>query len=81
MITPKNRKDFENHINMLFEGLQQGTHNIPNHKRIINSLVDVKYSPNRRIDFLTINESVRLMANSRATFSSQQFKKRFNAEQ
>ncbi len=81
MITPKNRKDFERHINMLFEGLEQRTHNIPNHKPIINSLVDVKYSANRRIDFLTIDERVRLMANSRATFSSPQFKKRFDAEQ
>lgn len=81
MITPKNRKEFERHINMFFDGLEQRRHNIPNDKRMINSLLDAKMSPNRRTDFLTINETVRLMANSRATFSSPQFKKRFNAEQ
>lgn len=79
MITPSNRKEFERHISMLFEGLEQGRHHVPNNKRLINSLLDSRKSPNKRVNFLTINESVRLMANSRATFESSQFKNLFNA--
>jgi len=79
MNTPISRKEFERHINMLFEGIEQGRHNIPNNKRLINSLLDSRKSLNKRVNFLTINESVRLMANSRATFESSQFKNLFNA--
>jgi hypothetical protein len=81
MITPQNRKEFERHINMLYEGLEKGTHNIPNDKKLINSLLSTRKTPNKRMNFLTINETVRLMANSRATFDSPQFKNYINAEQ
>lgn len=81
MITPKNRKEFERHINMLYEGLEQGRHNIPYDRRLINSLLNARKTPNNRMNFLTINETVRLMANSRATFDSPQFKNYINAEQ
>lgn len=81
MITPQNRKEFERHINMLYKGLEQRRHNIPNDKRLINSLLNTRKTPNNRMNFLTINETVRLMANSRATFESSQFKNHINAEQ
>lgn len=74
MKTPKNRKEFELHVNMLYEGLNKRRHHIPNDKKLINKLLSTRTSPNRRINLLTINETVRLMANSRATFDSQPFK-------
>lgn len=81
MITPKNRREFERHINMLYEGLEKGTNNIPNDKRLINKLLNTRKTPNKKMNFLTINETVRLMANSGATFESSQFKNHINAEQ
>lgn len=81
MITPQNRKEFERHINMLYEGLEKGRHNITNDKRVINSLLSARKTPNTRMNFLSINETVRLMANSRATFDSSQFKNHINDEQ
>ncbi len=74
MITPSNRKEFERHINILYEGLELGRHHITNSKRLIDSLVNSRKSPNQRVNFLTINESVRLIANSRASFEDFQFK-------
>lgn len=81
MDTPTNRKEFERHINMLFEGIEQRKHHFSNSLRIINSLLDAKKLPNKRTDFISINETVRLLANSRATFTSSRFKEYFNAEQ
>lgn len=81
MITPKNRREFERHINMLYEGLEKGRHHIPNDKRLINNLLNTRKASNNRMNFLTINETVRLMANSRATFDSSQFKNYINAKQ
>lgn len=81
MIIPKNRREFERHINMLYEGLEKGTHNTPNDKKLINRLLNTRKTPNKRMNFLTINETVRLMANSRATFDSSQFKNYINAKQ
>lgn len=80
MITPNKRKEFERHINMLYEGIERGRHHIPNSKRLINSLLNSRKLPNHRVNFLTINESVRLMANSRATFDSSQFKNSIHAK-
>ena len=66
---------------MLLEGIEQGRHHLPNSRRIINSLLNARKLPNVRVNFITINETVRLMANSRATFESQDFKNQFNAKQ
>lgn len=81
MKTPSTRKEFERHLFMLSEGIKQRRYHLPNDRRMIKSLLNAKALPNVRINFITINETVRLMANSRATFESQAFKNQFNNEQ
>ena len=61
----KSRKDFEHNLHILEENMRLGKV-----KFTISSIQSVKgiqnarYSPNMRTNFLTINESARLMANT-----------------
>ena len=80
MITPKDRREFERNIAMLAEGIQRGRHNFPRDSRVLKSLLNARYLPNKRTNFLTIDEAARLAANSRATFDSAEFKRKYNAQ-
>ena len=66
MKTPKTRIEFESHINLVVEDAERiikTTYSI----RILNAFQKAKYLPNRRSNFLTIDEQFRLMANMQAT--------------
>lgn len=76
MNTPKNRKDFERHFNILVEKIHKKKFRIPPSRLLENSLLNVKKMPNRRINFCTINESARLLANSLAHFDRPEFRKK-----
>jgi hypothetical protein len=81
MITPNNRKEFERHIDILAESIERKTFQLPPSRRMLNSLLNAKQLPNRRTDFLTIDESTRILANSLANFDRPEFKNRKDAEQ
>jgi len=81
MITPKNRKEFERHIDILVEKIERKTFQVPPSMRMLNSLLNAKYLPNKRINFLTIDESMRLLANSLANFDRPEFRYSNDAEQ
>jgi hypothetical protein len=80
MITPSNRKEFERHLHILAESIKEGRFHIPPSRGMLNSLLNVRQLPNRRTNFLTIDESTRLLANSLATFDRPEFKNRKDAE-
>lgn len=80
MITPNNRKEFERHIDILAESMQKGRFHMPPSRRLINSLLNARQLPNGRKNFLTIDESTRLLANSLANFDRPEFKNKNNAE-
>ncbi|PRB01343.1 hypothetical protein CQ046_15815 [Chryseobacterium sp. MYb7] len=74
MITPDNRKQFERHIHILAESIEQGTFkSLPDHK-IIMSLLKTKKLPNKRVNFITVDERSRSLANSLANFDRPEFK-------
>ncbi|MDT0641624.1 hypothetical protein LAG90_02720 [Marinilongibacter aquaticus] len=79
MITPNNRKEFERHIDILAESIERKTFQLPPSRRILRGLLSAKQLPNKRISFLTIDESTRLLANSLANFDRPEFKNRKNA--
>lgn len=81
MISPSNRKEFERHIDMLAESIENGRFHMPPSRRMLNSLLNAKQLPNRGTNFLTIDESARLLANSLANFDRQEFKNRKDAQQ
>jgi len=64
---PKNREEFERNFNILRESMIQGTFHIANHlSRSIQGITNVRFLPNGRIDFNTVDENARLMANMTA---------------
>jgi len=72
MDTPQNRSEFEQNFHLLKEKIQ-------NDKMHFNpgmglGLTKVRLLPNGRIDFLSVNESARLHANTMAHFDSSRMK-------
>jgi hypothetical protein len=65
MITPDNRKGFERHMDILAEQFNTGRFKTGFRRQIV-SLMNTKQLPNRRADFLSIDETVRLLANMEA---------------
>ncbi|MDD2625462.1 MAG: hypothetical protein PHR55_01705 [Bacilli bacterium] len=64
---PMNREEFERNFNILKESMIQGTFHIAsNLSRSIQGITNVRLLPNGRIDFNTVDENARLMANMTA---------------
>ncbi len=64
---PKSRAQFEHHLHILEHKLQGGTLRISAHmESSTTGLRKVRYSPNRRLNLLTVDEFVRNMANTLA---------------
>jgi len=67
-----NRRDFEYNINMLTEQSRMGKiHMVETMKDILPSLLDMKKTPNGRVNFNTVDQNARLMANSVAHMFNQ----------
>jgi hypothetical protein len=81
MITPSNRKEFERNIDILAESIEKGRFHMPPYRRLLKGLINARQLPNRRTNFLTIDESTRLLANSLANFDRPEFKNKEDAEQ
>lgn len=63
MQTPSTRAEFEERMNHAREQLINGKMHFANGLRGPDSLLNVRYLPNRRIDLLSIDEMARLHAN------------------
>lgn len=80
MYTPINRKMFERHIYLLAERMRNGRLVLTPDCQVAASLINVRMTPNKRVDFCTVNESARLLANSTAHYSSPEFMKDHDAK-
>tara|TARA_R110001583_G_scaffold187310_1_gene348562 strand:- start:8937 stop:9200 length:264 start_codon:yes stop_codon:yes gene_type:complete len=70
MKTPLTREEFEHRFHLLKEKMNQGQmHFAPG---VGQGLDKVRCLPNGRMDFLSVNESARLQANSMFTFGQGQ---------
>jgi hypothetical protein len=63
METPSTRADFEERMQIAREELRKGKVHFNKGLRGPESLLKVRYLPNRRIDLMSIDESARLHAN------------------
>ena len=63
MHTPSTRAEFEERMNYAREQLINGKMHFSEGLRVPDSLLNVRYLPNRRIDLLSIDEMARLNAN------------------
>lgn len=57
----KSREEFERNFFLLKESQIKCSSNV---KRIPNSISRIRYLPNKRIDFLTVDEAARCLANT-----------------
>ena len=64
MHTPSTRAEFEERMNYAREHLKNGLMHFAKGLRGPESLLNVRYLPNRRIDLLSIDEMARLNANT-----------------
>ena len=63
MITPKSRKEFERNLYILKESLGKRQTKLAPHSRMIKGLIESRLTPNRRMNFRTVDETLRLNAN------------------
>lgn len=72
MKTPMTRAEFERRFHFLREQICQGKFHIAQGMAL--GIEEIRYLPNGRIDFLSVNELARLQANMMTQFQSQVFK-------
>lgn len=73
MQTPSTRAEFEERMNYLHEHISKGLMHFSGTARGPQSLKNVRYLPNGRIDLLSIDESARLNANMAYQMSNTEF--------
>jgi hypothetical protein len=77
MDTPETRAEFELRFHHLYEAFKQGKMHIPS--SMGESLLRLRYLPNGRLDFLSVDEMARLQANT--TFQFSNFKDMFSGQE
>lgn len=80
MTPPYSRKEFEHNIDILVENITMGRFQMVPDPKLLSGLMNARMLPNRRTNFLTIDESTRLLANSLAHFDRSEFKKTKHAD-
>lgn len=72
MDTPRTRAEFERNFYLLHQLLKEGKLKLSKSVSLtIDGLLRVRYLPNRRIDFLSVDEMARLQANMTAQFDEE----------
>jgi len=74
MQTPTTRAEFERRFHLLREQIRKGKFYVA--RGLPVGIDKVRYLPNGRIDFLSVNESARLQANMMTQFQNEAFKAR-----
>lgn len=74
MNTPRTRAEFERNFNLLHRQIEDGKFHVAQGlSRSLDGLARVRFLPNGRIDFLSVDESARLLANTTNQFSEESF--------
>lgn len=74
MNTPRTRAEFERNFNLLHRQIEDGKFKVAQGlSHAIEGIARVRYLPNGRIDFLSVDESARLEANMMAHCSDERF--------
>jgi len=82
MKTPRTRAEFERNFNLLHRKLADGKFNIMQGlSSLVDALTRLRYLPNGRIDFLSVDESARLTANMMNDFDEESLQERINESQ
>ena len=73
MQTPRTRAEFERNFHMLHRQITDGRYHLPSDSPM-DSLARIRFLPNGRLDFLSVDELARLQANSIAQFNDEWFR-------
>lgn len=76
MKTPRTRSEFERNFHLLGRSIADGKFHVPR-DMVLDHLMRIRYLPNGRIDFLSVDEMARLQANMQAQFDNEDFQKAF----
>ena len=79
MQTPVTRAEFERRFHLLRERLRQGKMMFAK-QEMTSGILRVRFLPNKRIDFLSVNESARINANMMNPFDSEDFKQMLESQ-
>lgn len=71
MNTPRTRGEFERNFALLHQQMAEGRFRFP--IDLMDSFLRVRYLPNGRVDFLSVDEMARLNANTTAHFTEELF--------
>lgn len=63
---PKNRKELERNIDIITEKTERGPLrlNLHPHSRTAKSIMNIRNTPNKRLDLFTVDEMIRAMLNA-----------------
>ncbi|MGZ0077494.1 AVAST type 1 anti-phage system protein Avs1c [Methylomonas sp. YC3] len=79
MNTPRTRAEFERRFHLLKEQMkQEKIHFSASAALGIDGILKVRLLPNERIDFLSVNESVRCLVNTSVQFNSEAMEEMIN---
>jgi hypothetical protein len=79
MKTPMTRAEFERRFHLLREQIRHGRFHVA--QGISLGIEKVRYLPNGRVDFLSVDESARLQANMMTQFQSELFKEMIKTQE
>ena len=71
MNTPHSRAEFERNLNLLCQKIKDGKFHAPS--SLLEGFLRLRFLPNRRIDFLSVDEMARLNANMMNNFNEDFF--------
>lgn len=75
MNTPRTRAEFERNFHLLHRQIEDGKFHVAQGlRRSIEGIIRVRFLPNGRIDFLSVDEAARLEANMMAQMSEESFR-------
>ncbi len=82
MQTPQTRAEFERNFNLLHRQIKDGKFHVAQGlARSLDGLANVRFLPNGRIDFLSVDESARLQANMMNQFNEEIIKNQLKEDQ
>lgn len=82
MNTPRTRAEFERNFHLLHRQMEDGKFHIAQGlSRSLDGLARVRFLPNGRIDFLSVDESARLLANMMNQFDEESFQEQLKENQ
>lgn len=80
--TPRTRAEFERSFYLLHRKIEDGKfHVMQGVSRSLDGLAHVRFLPNGRIDFLSVDQSARLQANMMNQFSEESFQEHLKDSQ